>query len=248
MVPVSSFEDALLRLESISLLKRLKKYYKYRDLEKYFSLDVPLLNKYVRGKLLPGKRRANKIIEKILEMIDLKNEIKNSISHGIYDYPELANLSASSPDLLFYIAVQAYQLYKKADITKVLSVEGGGLIIASLISTFLCKGLVYALRDHYARDAIVEPYSASLDIAHVKYTKFIALPRKSLNSKDKVLIVDDIIWSGALMRALLNIVKKLGSKIVGVFCIGVSSEEIAKSLEEDYKVKIDYLVEINSNY
>jgi len=239
---MSSLEDILLRLEAISLLRRLKRYHRYKELGSYFGLDIPLLSKYVKGRLLPGKWRAQEIIQKTLEIINVENEIKNAMNQGICNYLELMNLSASSPDLLLYIAIQAYRFYKNTDITKVLSIEGSGLIIASLVATLLNKGLVYALRDHYIEGAIIEPYSAHTSFAQIKYMKFIALPRKSLSSNDKVLIVDDTIWSGATVRALLNIVRKLNSKVVGVFCIGVFSKKIVEKIEEDYGVKISYLV------
>lgn len=244
MISMSSLEDILLRLEAISLLRRLKRNFKYRELSGYLGLDIPLLSKYVNGKLLPGKLRAWKIIQKILEITNIEDEIKNALNQGIYSYPELMNLSASSPDLLFYIAIQAYKLYKNFNITKVLSIEGSGLIIASLIATLLNKGLVYALRDHYIKDAVIELYSTNINFVQAKYMKFIALPRKSLQSNDKVLIVDDIIWSGATIKALLNIARKLNSEVIGVFCVGVFSKKIVEEIKENYGVKISYLIQM----
>ena len=239
---MSSLDDILLRLEAISLLRRLKKYYKYRELGNYFRLDIPLLSKYVRGKLLPGKRRAEEIIHKALEILNIESEIKKCINQGVYNYPELMNLSASSPDTLLYIAIQAYKLYKKSNITKILSVEGGGLLIASPIAILLDKSLIYALRDQYIKDAVIEPYFPT-NVA-MKYTKFIALPRNSLSSKDKILVVDDIIWSGATVIALLNIARKLASEVMGVFCVGVSSKKIVENIERNYGVKVSYLTTV----
>ncbi len=240
---MSSIDDMLLRLEAISLLRRLKKYYKYRELRNYFGLDIPLLSKYVRGRLLPGKRRAEEIIQKTLEIFNIENEIKKYINQGVYNYPELMNLSAFSSDILFYIIIRAYNLYKKSNITKILSVEGGSLLIASPIAMLLDKGLVYALKDRYIKNAVIEPYSPTNRI-QTRYMKFIALPKNALNSEDKVLIIDDIIGSGTTVIALLNIARKLASEIVGIFCVGISSKKIVNYIEENYRVKVSYLIEI----
>jgi len=236
-------DDILLKLEAVSLLRRLKRYYRYKELEEYLGIDAPLLCKYVRGKLLPGRQRAKEIVKRALSLVDIKEELRKSLSPQVYDFFDLTNLSVAAPDLLLYIAIQAYKLYKGSEITKVLSLEGGGLIIASLIAALLNRCLVYAIRDHYIVDAIIEPYPATTGAAS-KYTKFIALPKRSINPSDKLLIVDDIMHTGSTIRILLKISRKAGSKVCGVFCLGVASEDVARKIEEEYGVKVMYLIEI----
>ena len=199
---MTSLDDILVRLEAVALLKRMKRRYKYKEMEKLLGLEVSLLGKYVKGRLIPGRKRAENLLRKTKEIIDIQREIVESLSPSIYNYPELTNLSATAPDLLLYLAIRSYRIYRDRDITKLLSIEGGGLILASLLATLLDKGLVYALRDHYTSDAIIEPYPPTGGM--LKYRKFVALPKKALNPRDKVLIVDDIAWTGNTIKILLK--------------------------------------------
>lgn len=241
VVKMSALDDVVLRIEAVALLRRLKKYFKYKELGDHFGLDVPLLSKYVRGRLLPGRKRAREIIEKTYDLIDMDQVLKDSLAPSIYNFFDLTNLSATSPDLLLYTAIQAYRIYKNSRITKILSLEGGGLIIAALIAAFLNKRLVYAIRDHYIADAIIEPYPA-LTGAAAKYTTFIALPKKSISPEDNLLIVDDIIYTGSTIKILLKIVEKIGSSVTGIFCLGVVSEKAVKSIEKEFGVKVRHLI------
>ena len=45
------------------------------------------------------------------------------------------------------------------------------------------------------------------------------IPRYSFSKKDNVLVVDDVVRSGETQRALINLVKKAGAKVIGLFIL-----------------------------
>lgn len=240
---MTSIDAVTLKLEAISLFRRVKKYYKYKELKPIFNMHIPLLSKYAKGKLLPGKKRAVDIIKKCKEIIKPEDEVRKEIFRGIYNYPEFSNLCSRSPELLLYITIQVYKQYKdNSKINKILTIEGGGLIIASILSILLNKGLVYALRDHFVEDSIVESFPESSRF--LKYKRFIALPKKAISCEDRLLILDDIAWRGETIKALLRIVKRIGAKVEDIYIVNVYSKDLVKDIMRTYNVSVHYLIEL----
>ncbi|MCL6459881.1 MAG: phosphoribosyltransferase [Gorillibacterium sp.] len=60
---------------------------------------------------------------------------------------------------------------------------------------------------------------------------------------DRVLILDDVISSGATIRAIANQLNELGVHLVGIQVILVKGEHY-KRLEEDYKIPIRFLASV----
>lgn len=72
-------QDLKIRLRSIDFLKILKKRFTYEQLSEKLDLPVTVLNRYVRGHVIPSRDRANLLIKFFENSIDLKDEILQRI-------------------------------------------------------------------------------------------------------------------------------------------------------------------------
>ena len=101
----------------------------------------------------------------------------------------------------------------KGKVTKVVGLDALGFIIGGAMK--LEVGFVAI------RKKGMLPGKDVLSISFIDYDgkKTFEINKKSLNSKDTVLIVDDWIHTGAQMKAAIKLVEKLGAKVVGISTI-----------------------------
>ncbi len=130
-------------------------------------------------------------------------------------------------ELLFALADEFAACYPKQKITRVLTVESAGIGLAVATAQRLSAGALYARKvgNHLEKDAFVAEVAGG--------TKRISLPRKLLSSQDTVLIVDDFIGAGNVTRALVELVRQSGAKLIGV-CVAINRAYLGggKSLAE----------------
>ncbi len=72
-------QDLKIRLRSIEFLKILKKRFTYEQLSEKLDLPVTVLNRYVRGHVIPSRDRADLLIQFFENNIDLQDEILERI-------------------------------------------------------------------------------------------------------------------------------------------------------------------------
>ncbi len=247
---MSSIDKLILRLKAIALLRMVKQRLKYSELIKATGLDQPTLSKYFYGITIPNTKRAKQLIESLKKYINLAEEVEYALKKGLTIVPDGGNILIKNPDLANLIAYEIYERYKDKKINKVLSVENGGVLFATLISSLLRVKLVYAMRGYglYAGDVLEEHYwpyrSKSDEVINPRLKQILTLPREAIKKDDKVLLIDDIVWSGETLRALARFVKRSKGTIVAAFCLAVVSEEIAKSLEEELNCEFTFLTSL----
>lgn len=206
--------DIKKRMKSVELLKILKKNHTYEELSKITKLPVTVLNRYVKGHVLPSKNRADELFEIFGKSFDIKEEVSRRIEfdgRGYFDNTELLG------DTLFMrvVAQMVSEKFAGEKISKVLTAAVDGIPIATHIANQLEAQLIIAKRTRevgvskFIEESYVPSFSGVLMTLY--------LPKASLTSRDNVLIVDDIIRSGETQRALVNIAEKSGAKIVGIF-------------------------------
>jgi adenine phosphoribosyltransferase len=225
------------RMKAVELLKIMKKTHTYEELSKITKLPITVLNRYVKGHVLPSKSRADELFEIFDKEFDLKEEISRRIKfdgRGYFDNTELLGDTI----LLRVISQMVSEKFAGKKVTKVLTAAVDGIPIATQIANLLEAQLVIAkrTRDVGVSKFLEESYSPSF--SGVLMTLY--LPKGALTSKDNVLIVDDIVRSGETQRALVNLAEKSGVKIVGIFFI----ISIGKSWEKKIKAPPNAIVEV----
>jgi len=122
--------------------------------------------------------------------------------------------------------------YKKRKIDKVVGIDARGFILAAPLAYKLKTGLAIVRKGgKLPRKTIKKRYS--LEYA----SQTLEMHQDSIKKGERVLLVDDVLATGGTMKAVCDIVKKLGGKIVGIlFFIELKDLKGRKKLK-GYKVK-----------
>lgn len=101
-----------------------------------------------------------------------------------------------------------------APVTRVLAVESRGFAIGAPVALRIDAGFV-PVRKSGRLPADVEATEYTLDYG----SELIEVRTDAIVSGDRVLIVDDVLGTGATAGAVIRIAERLGAQVVGVACI-----------------------------
>jgi len=100
--------------------------------------------------------------------------------------------------------------FKKAKITKVVAVESRGFIFGSVLAYKLGAGFILVRKKGKL------PYKTRAVSYELEYgTDTLEIHEDAINSKDRILIVDDLLATGGTVEAVSNLLKEFKAKIVG---------------------------------
>ncbi|MCK5588038.1 MAG: adenine phosphoribosyltransferase [Candidatus Lokiarchaeota archaeon] len=229
---LTQLEQIKSRLRCIELLKILKKRMTYEELSKILKvrpqlrgeskndstprpLPITVLNRYIRGHVLPNAERTEEMLKILEKETDLVKEVRNRLKfdNGYFDNTALLGDTL----LLRYIARVMTQKFARDGITKVLTAAADGIPIGTHIANEMEVDLVIAkrVREVGVKEFVEETYIPSFSGTRMS----LYIPRYSFSKKDRVLVVDDVVRSGETQRALVNIVKKSGAEVLGLFIL-----------------------------
>jgi adenine phosphoribosyltransferase len=101
--------------------------------------------------------------------------------------------------------------YKDKGISKVVGIESRGFIIGSAVAYKLGAGVVPIRKKGKL------PYKTISATYQLEYgTDTLEMHEDGVNSKEKILIVDDLLATGGTAGATVDLVRKLGADIVGL--------------------------------
>ena len=123
---------------------------------------------------------------------------------------------------------QLSKLASKIKFDKLVAIESRGFIFASALSYNLSKSLILMRKkgklpaDTYSQDFVLEYGKATIEVH-----------KDSINKKDSVMIVDDLIATGGTSEAAAKLVKKSGGKVAGfIFVINLYDLGGVKKLKD----------------
>lgn len=222
------------------MLKILKKRYTYETLAKLTNLPITVLNRYVKGHVLPSGERASELMKIFKKKFDVKREIQERIKfdkNGYFD-----NTSLVTDTLLLKLIANLVAIkYQDQKITKILTVATDGIPLSTFIAGELGVNLALAKKSREAGVSKFWEEDFSLKTSGVIRTLYI--PKNEMTSKDRVLIVDDIIRSGVTQSALVKLIKKTGSTLIGIFSV----VSIGSNWKKEIKIVTDKIPEILVN-
>ena len=166
--------------------------------------------------------------------MDLKKHIRS-----IQDYPKKGILFRDITTLIknehaFKEATnQISKIASETKCNKLAAIEARGFIFASAVSYILSKPLVL-MRKKGKLPA--DTYSQNFELEYGQAT--IEIHKDSIDKKDEVLIIDDLIATGGTAEAAAKLVEKSEGKVVGfIFVINLYDLGGVKKLEDKgYKV------------
>jgi len=200
-----------------------------------------VLNRYVKGHILPNVDRAEDILYSLERNFNISQQILDRLKFtkgGFIDNTRIL----SDVTLLRFAAEYAIRKLAGRRISKVLTVAVDGIPFASQIASLLGVNLVYAKKE---KEVGVESFleeTFTVDRTGMQFSLY--LPKDLIEKRDSVLIVDDVVRSGEQLRALINLTKRAGADIAGVFILIAIGERWKQEIEQAPKYPIEYLVSI----
>ena len=161
--------------------------------------------------------------------MDLKKYIRS-----VEDYPKKGILFRDITTLIkdkiaFRESInQMTKILEKLDFDKIAAIESRGFIFGSALSYNLSKSLILMRKKNKLP---AEKYSVNFELEYGKAT--LEMHKDSINPKEKVVIIDDLIATGGTAGAGANLIKQSGGKVSGfVFVINLFDLGGKKTLEK----------------
>ncbi len=116
--------------------------------------------------------------------------------------------------LIAALAQEIYQHYKDCAVTKILTIEASGILLAGMTAQLFHVPMLFAKKSA-AKNMSDEVFTAKVrSFTHGNdYTMVVS--KEYLCRDDKVLIVDDFLADGNALKGLTEIVKEAGAQTVG---------------------------------
>jgi len=113
---------------------------------------------------------------------------------------------------LFQFLIEEFsKIYRNKKIDKIVGIDARGFILASALAYKLKTGLTLV------RKGGKLPYKTIKKNYSLEYAaNIIEIHKDAIKKGERVLVVDDLLATGGTMTATINLVEKLGGKIVGI--------------------------------
>ena len=126
------------------------------------------------------------------------------------------------PQLLYEMALEFKRLYDGTDINKILTIEASGIAMAAMTGYVFSCPLVFAKK---SKSKNISNNVYSVEVASFTHgnTNTVVVSKEYLSAKDRVLIVDDFLATGAALVGLKALVEQAGGVVVGA---GIAVEKV----------------------
>ena len=123
--------------------------------------------------------------------------------------------------LLKEIGAEFKRRFQDVEVNKILTIESGGIAIASITASYLNVPVLFAKKSH-SINMDDDTYSAEVYSFTRRSECRASVSGRLLGPDDKVLIIDDFLAMGSATGALLEIAEKAGAQVSG---IGIAIEK-----------------------
>ncbi len=187
-----------------------------------------VLNRYIRGHVLPASERANEIIEIAKENLDVERLVKDQLVfyRGYFD----TTMLLGNTSLLKLVAQYVADNFKDVGITKICAVAPEGLPMAVHLATELGVGIAIAKR---TRDLGVREF-VKVHFPQESTGELLSLnlPKGLLTLDDRVLIIEDSCRTGTTLEMMVELVEKSMARIGGVFVLAGMGDKWKPTIEK----------------
>ncbi len=228
------------KLRLVKVLRLLKKGYTYEELSKITGLPITVLNRYVRGKVLPSTERTRELLNLLTPYINIEEEVRKRIKfdeHGLFDNMPVISDTA----LMTLMAEEVAGKFSDRNVNKVLTAATDGIPIGVHVARELGVDLVYAKKKKEV--GVKRFYEVSYIPSASGSVTTLYLPQWALKRGENVLIVDDVIRSGETQKALLEMCRQAGARPVGMFFL-VSVGNVIDRIKGEYTIPVDSLIRL----
>ncbi len=118
------------------------------------------------------------------------------------------------PQLLFAMAEELHRLYDGSNVNKILTVEASGIAIAAMTGYVFGCPMVFAKKGK-SKNISDDVWTAEVESYTHGGVNTILVSKEYLSPKDRVLIVDDFLATGAALYGLRELCRLSGAEVVG---------------------------------
>jgi adenine phosphoribosyltransferase len=217
------------RMMITDLLKVASDSYTYQELSDFLDLSPPILSRYMRGHVLPSYSRAQSLYNKLMEITNVKGELKKRID---FDEEGYFNNTPLTSEITWLKIMANYAMEKFAGrrVTKILTAAVDGIPVSTLVANLLDVDLCIAkeTKEVGIEDFIEETYIPK-DSA---IKKSLYVPKTSIRRRDSIIIIDDVIRTGETIRALVDMVRNQRADIAGIYVLVTVGEVWKEDLKD----------------
>lgn len=116
--------------------------------------------------------------------------------------------------LIKELGKELYEKFRNYEITKILTVEASGIVIACAAADHFDVPVVFAKKGHH-KNVGTDVYAADVHSFTKGITNTVCVSKKFINADDKVLIIDDFLADGQACLGLKSICEQAGAAVVG---------------------------------
>lgn len=147
--------------------------------------------------------------------------------------------------LLDWCATEFANHFKDANITRILTIESGGIAISALVALKLNVPLVVMKK----KRSMLDPDNVMTAIVH-SFTKNVSYELhcnvEHINDNDRILFVDDVLAYGNAIEGTLEILKQTSAELVGVGILFEKSFQSGAAMLEEKGIDTLSLAKISS--
>ena len=229
-----SYIDAQEKLMTLNLLQMaFKKFDTLETFKSYLNdnqveVSVANLSRYINGKAIPKSKLKDSLLKVLINNQELGLTIDELIhNHLDIKIGENGTISVNNSYLLndsktlkaiLFLAIQ--QDIIPRDVDKIITAEVDGIPIAMTLAHLLNIDCVYARKKKPV--GTMRFHSEDIISANTSRIETLYFPEKFIRKNERVIIIDDIIRSGATQTALINLVNKCeGKPLKTIILIGI---------------------------
>ncbi|WP_125573680.1 xanthine phosphoribosyltransferase [Levilactobacillus huananensis] len=149
------------------------------------------------------------------------------------------------PQLMNELGAEFARRFAGAGITKILTVESSGIAPAVMTGLHLNVPVIFA-RKHKSLTLTDHLYTAKVYSYTKRVNNDISIDRRFLNSKDRVLIIDDFLANGQAVQGLLDIAETAQISVAGVGVVIEKRFQKGHQLVVDAGIQLEALASIAS--
>lgn len=228
---VTKLSRMKVRLMASELLRLLKKHMSYRDLRKLTGIPESILCRYTRGNIIPSYEQAINILARISLAIDLNTLLKNLVLREKSTIIDLSRIMKEPYILRLLTILLSIELAGK-NITKIIATSESIFPLASMLGLELGSSVVLVKKRAYPG---IQYYHAIV-VRSPKESEVLYIDRDLVSRRDQILVLADVVYSGRTLRAVLEILTRIRTRIVDVIAILGLGEKWRERLKE-YEVK-----------
>ncbi|MCE4613988.1 MAG: hypothetical protein F7B60_00430 [Desulfurococcales archaeon] len=222
-----------------TLLRILKFFYSFKQLENRLNIPSQVLWRYVTLRVTPEKQTADKILARIKET----RLVEEVISREVTEDKELWVIS-SNPGILELAALRLVYELRKSRIDVILSTPDiYSLPLASIISSYFKAKLCIPSHMPLSNNVLSESYQVAPGILDVA-----AIPRDCIPRKSRVLITTLAATNSLYLNPAFKLAVKRYAHISAVFSVLGNSQvitEVARNYGVEPEPRIVVLVEMD---